>query len=105
MHAALLSYVGKRGVPCRRVGGRPVGPCRDLPSWRIFYLNSSSFEGRSAAYGRDVSRWAQGSCRRQSVRDTVAGKVASRSRMLHSVGAIATVPDMGLYARGRPPCH
>jgi hypothetical protein len=29
MHAALLSYMGKRGVPRRRVGGRPDGPCRD----------------------------------------------------------------------------
>jgi hypothetical protein len=27
MHAALFSYVGKRGVSCRRVGGRD--PCRD----------------------------------------------------------------------------
>jgi hypothetical protein len=30
MHAALLSYMGKRGVPRRRVGGRLDGPCRDL---------------------------------------------------------------------------
>jgi hypothetical protein len=29
MHAALFSYVGRRGVSCRRVGGRPDGPCRD----------------------------------------------------------------------------
>jgi hypothetical protein len=28
---------------------------------------------------------------------------ASRSRMPHSAGAVTTVPDMGLYARGRPP--
>jgi hypothetical protein len=30
MHAALFSYMGKRGVPRRRVGGRLEGPCRDL---------------------------------------------------------------------------
>jgi hypothetical protein len=30
MHVALLSYMGKRGAPRRRVGGRPIGPCRDL---------------------------------------------------------------------------
>jgi hypothetical protein len=29
MYAALFSYVGKRGVLCRRVGGRLDGPCRD----------------------------------------------------------------------------
>jgi hypothetical protein len=30
MYAALSSYVGKRGAPCRRVGGRLDGPCSDL---------------------------------------------------------------------------
>jgi hypothetical protein len=30
MYAALFSYVEKRGVLRRRVGSRPVGPCRDL---------------------------------------------------------------------------
>jgi hypothetical protein len=30
MYAALLSYVGKRGVLRRRVGGCLDGPCRDL---------------------------------------------------------------------------
>jgi hypothetical protein len=29
MHGALFSYVGKRGVLWRRVGGRLDGPCRD----------------------------------------------------------------------------
>jgi hypothetical protein len=29
MYAALLSYMGKRGASCRRVGGRLDGPCRD----------------------------------------------------------------------------
>jgi hypothetical protein len=29
MYAVLLSYVGKRGVLCRRVGGCLDGPCRD----------------------------------------------------------------------------
>jgi hypothetical protein len=29
MYAVLFSYVGKRGVLCRRVGGRLDGPCRD----------------------------------------------------------------------------
>jgi hypothetical protein len=29
MHAVLFSYVGRRGVSCRRVGGRLDGPCRD----------------------------------------------------------------------------
>jgi hypothetical protein len=29
MYAALLIYVGKRGVLCRRVGGRIDGPCHD----------------------------------------------------------------------------
>jgi hypothetical protein len=29
MYAALFSYVGKRGVSCRRVGGRLDGSCRD----------------------------------------------------------------------------
>jgi hypothetical protein len=33
----------------------------------------------------------------------MAGKAASRSRTLHSVGAVATVPGVGLYARGRAP--
>jgi hypothetical protein len=30
MYAALFSYVGERGAPCRRVGGRLDGPCSDL---------------------------------------------------------------------------
>jgi hypothetical protein len=30
MYAALFSYMGKCGVPRRRVGGHLVGPCRDL---------------------------------------------------------------------------
>jgi hypothetical protein len=30
MYAALFSYVGKRGAPCRRVGGRLDRPCSDL---------------------------------------------------------------------------
>jgi hypothetical protein len=30
MYAALFSYVGKRGVLCCRVGGRPDDPCSDL---------------------------------------------------------------------------
>jgi hypothetical protein len=29
MYAALLSYVGKCGVPCYRVGGHLDGPCRN----------------------------------------------------------------------------
>jgi hypothetical protein len=29
IYAALLSYMGKCGVLCRRVGGRLDGPCRD----------------------------------------------------------------------------
>jgi hypothetical protein len=29
MYAALFSHLGKRGVLCHRVGGRPDGPCRD----------------------------------------------------------------------------
>jgi hypothetical protein len=29
MYVALFSYVGRRGVPRRRVGGRLDGPCRD----------------------------------------------------------------------------
>jgi hypothetical protein len=29
MYAALFSNVGKRGVLCRRVGGRLDGPCSD----------------------------------------------------------------------------
>jgi hypothetical protein len=32
-----------------------------------------------------------------------AGMAASRYRMLHSDGAVTTVPGVGLYARGRPP--
>jgi hypothetical protein len=30
MYAALFSYVGKCGAPCRRVGGRLDGPCSDF---------------------------------------------------------------------------
>jgi hypothetical protein len=30
MYAALFSYMGKCGVPRRRVGGHLDGPCRDL---------------------------------------------------------------------------
>jgi hypothetical protein len=30
MHAAIFNYMGKYGVPRRRVGGRFDGPCRDL---------------------------------------------------------------------------
>jgi hypothetical protein len=41
----------------------------------------------------------------RSVRGTVAGKAASHSRTLHSIGAVATVPGVGLYARGRTPCR
>jgi hypothetical protein len=33
----------------------------------------------------------------------VAGKVASRSRTLHSAGAVATAPSVGSYGRGRQP--
>jgi hypothetical protein len=62
MHAALLSYMGKRGVPRRRVGGRLDGPCRDLASWRILYSNSGSFEGRGAVDGRDVPKRAREGC-------------------------------------------
>jgi hypothetical protein len=29
-HAALFGYMGRYGVPRRRVGGRLDGPCRDL---------------------------------------------------------------------------
>jgi hypothetical protein len=29
MHVALFSYMGGRGVSCRRVGGRLDNPCRD----------------------------------------------------------------------------
>jgi hypothetical protein len=29
MYAALFSYVGKHGVLCCRVGGRPSDPCSD----------------------------------------------------------------------------
>jgi hypothetical protein len=30
MYATLFSYMGKRGVLRRRVGGHLVGPCRNL---------------------------------------------------------------------------
>jgi hypothetical protein len=70
------------------------------PSWRILYPNSGAFEGRGAVVGRDVLRRARGGRWRRSVRDTVAGVVASRSRTPHSAGAITTEPGVGLYARG-----
>jgi hypothetical protein len=36
MYAALSSYVGERGAPCRRVGGRLDGPCSDLGHHGIY---------------------------------------------------------------------
>jgi hypothetical protein len=75
------------------------------PSWRILYPNRGGFESRSAADDRDLFRRIRGSCWRRSVRDTVAGKAASRSRTLHSAGAVAIAPGVGSYARGRLPCR
>jgi hypothetical protein len=62
MYAALISYVGKCGVPCCRVGGRLDGPSAIRPSWRILCPNRGSFEGGSAVDGRDVFKRARGSC-------------------------------------------
>jgi hypothetical protein len=62
MHAALLSYVKECGVLCRRVGNRPDDPCSDPAIMGVLYPNSGGFEGRKAVDGRDVLRWARGSC-------------------------------------------
>jgi hypothetical protein len=90
MRAALFSYVRERDVLCCRVGGRPDDPCSDTAIMAYLVPNSSGFEGRRAVNGRDVLRWARGSCRRRSVRGTEAGKAASRSRTLHCARAVAT---------------
>jgi hypothetical protein len=71
-------------------------------SWRVLYPNSGSFEGRGVVVDRGVLRRARGSRRRRSVRDTVAGVAASRSRVPHSAGVVVTVPGVVLQAWGRP---
>jgi hypothetical protein len=62
MHTALFSYMGKYGAPHRRVGGALTVLAAILPSWRILYPNSGSFEGRGAVVGRDVARRPRGGC-------------------------------------------
>jgi hypothetical protein len=62
MHAALFSYVGKRGVLCCSVGGRLDGPCRDPAIMAYLVPEQGGLEGRSAVDGRDVFRRIRGSC-------------------------------------------
>jgi hypothetical protein len=45
MHDALLSYMGKCGVPRRRVGGRLDGPCRDLAIMAYLVLEQWRLRG------------------------------------------------------------
>jgi hypothetical protein len=62
MRAALFSYVRERDVLCYRVGGRPDDPCSDPAIMAYPVPNSGGFEGKRAANGCDVFRWARGSC-------------------------------------------
>jgi hypothetical protein len=73
-----------------------------LSSWRVLYPNSGGFEGRGVVVDRGVFRRARGSCRRRSIRDTVAGVAASRPRVPHNTGVVVTVPGVVLRAWGRP---
>jgi hypothetical protein len=45
MYAALFSYMGKRGVLRRRVGGRLDGPCRDLAIMAYLVLEQWHLRG------------------------------------------------------------
>jgi hypothetical protein len=54
MRAALSSYVGKHGVLCCRVGGRPDDPRCDLAIMAYHVPEQCRFEGRRAADGGDV---------------------------------------------------
>jgi hypothetical protein len=104
MYAALFNYMGKRGAPRRRVGGRLDGPCSNLGHHGVSCTRtvvSSRVGSRRSC--RDVSRRARGSCWHRPVRDAVAGMAAPHSRTLHSAGAVATAPGVGLYTRGQPP--
>jgi hypothetical protein len=54
MHAALPSYVKRRGVLCCRVGGRPNDPRSDSAIMACLVPEQWRFEGRRPADGGDV---------------------------------------------------
>jgi hypothetical protein len=106
MYAALFSYMGKRGVLCRKVGGRLDGPCRDpiimaylvprtvvasrVGVQRTAVMSSSGLEG-VADVGPYGAQW--------QVRQRPVPARSTASELLPQC------PRVGLYTRGRPPCR